>query len=143
MQELEEPGEDEDTRYDMLVPTIVKPRLARHYEIGVIRQFTFSSSQQCMSVICRELQSSGMIVFTKGAPEKLHGMCRSDSLPSNFTTYLSNFTAQGFRCIAAAYKPLPNSFKWMNAQKATRDQVNCENGRFLSLGRIGFNFARF
>lgn len=94
------------------------------YEIGIIRQFTFSSNQQCMSVICRELEASNMIVFTKGAPEKLYGMCRNDSLPTNFNTYLAKFTTQGFRCIAVAYKTMPTKFKWKDAQKVNREQVS-------------------
>lgn len=76
-----------------------------------------------MSVICRQLEAPNMIVFTKGAPEKLYNMCQKESLPSNFNTYLAKYTAQGFRCIAIAYKTLPSKFKWKDAQKVTRDYV--------------------
>lgn len=76
-----------------------------------------------MSVICRQLESPNMIAFTKGAPEKLYGMCRYETLPINFNAYLSKYTAQGFRCIAIAYKTLPQKFKWKDAQKVNRDFV--------------------
>ena len=45
------------------------------FEIGIVRQFPFSSSAQCMSVITRTLGASYMTMFTKGAPEKVQNMC--------------------------------------------------------------------
>lgn len=48
-------------------------------EIGIIRQFTFSSSVQCMSVIVRQLGADHMDVFVKGAPEKIAARCLPDT----------------------------------------------------------------
>lgn len=79
-----------------------------------------------MSVICREINSKHMVVFTKGAPERLQGMCNSETLPESFSTYLSYFTMQGFRCIAVAYKTMPPKFTWKHAQKIGREEVNIE-----------------
>ena len=47
------------------------------YEIGVLRQFTFSSRLQRMSVIARTLGSQHFDLYAKGAPE----MIASLSLP--------------------------------------------------------------
>ena len=48
-------------------------------DIGIMRQFTFSSSVQCMSVIVRKLGSRHMDVFVKGAPEKIVSRCFPES----------------------------------------------------------------
>ncbi|KAK5643080.1 hypothetical protein RI129_006925 [Pyrocoelia pectoralis] len=130
--DLEEPGQSEITRYDTLGPVIVKPRhqpdadINLPYEIGIIRQFPFSSTQQSMSVICRTLEDPLMLVFVKGAPERIAAMCIENTLPLNFNTRLSEITAQGFRVIALAYKTLPSKFKWKDAQKVERVTVECD-----------------
>ncbi|XP_044255627.1 polyamine-transporting ATPase 13A3-like isoform X1 [Tribolium madens] len=128
---LEEPGDDETARFDMLAPTIVKPVESGDspefpYQLGIIRQFPFSSTLQCMSVICKELSERNMIVFTKGAPEKVSGMCNPDSLPENFSTQLSQLAVQGYRVIALAWKQMPIKFKWKEAQRVKRDVVECD-----------------
>ncbi|RZC41797.1 cation-transporting ATPase 13A3, partial [Asbolus verrucosus] len=123
---LEEPGEDETARYDMLVPAIVKPSKDFPYEIGIIRQFPFSSTLQCMSVICRELNSQNMIAFSKGAPEKISSMCHCHTVPSDFSTRLTQYAAQGYRVIALAYKEMSVKFKWKEAQRVKRDIVECD-----------------
>lgn len=83
---MEEPG-PENTRYDSLSPTVVKPAstseasllkedldpltLEIPYEIGLLRRFHFSSTQQSMGVITRVLGMPQMLYFVKGAPEKV------------------------------------------------------------------------
>lgn len=43
-------------RYDSIFPTVVKcPPETGSYELGIVRQFTFSSNLQRMSVIVRRL----------------------------------------------------------------------------------------
>lgn len=126
--ELEEIGSD-STRYDMLCPTIVRPRLKSKetpvvdkivkrvrtlsvpaseavkplerrvrsgsltastcleesvlgdlpYEIGIVRQFPFSSASQSMSVITRALDCDHMVLYMKGAPEKILELCISNT----------------------------------------------------------------
>jgi cation-transporting ATPase 13A3/4/5 len=49
------------------------------FEVGIIRQFTFSSSVQRMSVITRTLGEDGMEVYCKGAPEKIASLCLQDT----------------------------------------------------------------
>lgn len=49
------------------------------YEVGIVRQFPFTSSLQRMSVIARVLGSSHFNVYTKGAPEMIESLCRRDT----------------------------------------------------------------
>ena len=49
------------------------------YEIGIVKQFTFSSSLQRMSVITRTLGKQYMELYAKGAPEKIASLCVPDS----------------------------------------------------------------
>ncbi|CAG9762834.1 unnamed protein product [Ceutorhynchus assimilis] len=144
---IEEPGMVETNRFDMLAPTVVMPAkrptklklahdekefCAQDTQIGIIREFSFSSTLQCMSVICKDLVSPNMFAYTKGAPEKLFALCIPDTLPKDFQTRLSFYTARGYRVIALAHKNLPTKFKWKDAQKAKRDKIEC-NLHFLGL----------
>lgn len=49
------------------------------YEIGIVREFPFTSSHQCMSVITRTLGADHMSLYCKGAPEKIKDLCIPDS----------------------------------------------------------------
>ncbi|XP_022117134.1 polyamine-transporting ATPase 13A3 [Pieris rapae] len=139
---LEEPG-PENTRYDNLTPAIVKPPFTRNedlqnldnldpltmempYEIGLLRRFHFSSSQQSMGVIARILGQPSMVYYVKGAPEKIAGMCDPLTLPENFNSTLNEYTSNGFRVIGLAYKKLDRKMKWMDAQRVKREVL--ENG---------------
>jgi len=45
------------------------------YEIGIVRQFTFSSKLQRMSVVTRNLGATKFQLYTKGAPEMIASLC--------------------------------------------------------------------
>ena len=45
------------------------------YEVGILRQFTFSSKLQRMSVITRELGSDHFDLYAKGSPEMIASLC--------------------------------------------------------------------
>ncbi|XP_013188723.1 polyamine-transporting ATPase 13A3 [Amyelois transitella] len=139
---LEEPG-PENTRYDNLTPAIVKPASNRDenlqnlddydpftmeipYEIGLLRRFHFSSSQQSMGVIARVLGQPQMVYFVKGAPEKVAGMCKQDSLPEDFSSVLNEYTSNGFRVIGLAHKKLDRKMKWVDAQRIKRETLECD-----------------
>ncbi|CAG5040027.1 unnamed protein product [Parnassius apollo] len=139
---LEEPG-PENTRYDNLTPAIVKPSTAHSenlqnldnydsltmempYEIGLLRRFHFSSSQQSMGVIARVLGQPQMVYFVKGAPEKVAGMCDPATLPENFSTVLHEYTSNGFRVIGLAHKKLDRKMKWVDAQRIKRESLECD-----------------
>ncbi len=131
---LEEEGSD-NSKFDMLVPSVVKPPRQQAesemilgndsypYQVGIIRQFTFSSSAARMSVITRALGDDTFQVFTKGAPEKLEELCLPHTLPEDFHARLKQLTLRGFRVIGLAYKKLPSEINWLKIQKMKRDQA--------------------
>lgn len=131
---LEEHGDD-TSKYDMLMPTVVKPsgasttdltRMAEQsypVERGIIRQFMFNSAVARMSVITRTLNGDSFEVFTKGAPEKLEDLCVPSSIPASFHEELESLTLQGFRVIALAHRVLPPTVNWVKAQKIKREDV--------------------
>uniref|UniRef100_A0A0A9WMI9 Cation-transporting ATPase n=3 Tax=Lygus hesperus TaxID=30085 RepID=A0A0A9WMI9_LYGHE len=141
--DLEESGA-ETNRFDQLAPVVVKPTGHRFVnsvetaspatpldmkvplEIGIVRQFHFNSNVQCMSVIARTLGARNMVVYTKGAPEKVLGMCNPDTVPENSLITLSYYTSAGYRVIALAYKKLPYKFNWLQSQKVSRDQIEVD-----------------
>ncbi|CAH1276951.1 ATP13A3 [Branchiostoma lanceolatum] len=136
--ELEEPGSEESTKFDMLVPTVVRPPhsmvLLHHspnereypYEVGIIRQFTFSSSLQRMSVITRTLGSQNMVVYTKGAPETISQLCRPETIPLDFYEVLMTYTERGFRVIAFAWRPLEDKVKFLHTQRMSRHEIETD-----------------
>ena len=93
------------------------------YQLGIIRQFPFSSNLQCMSTICRELGKPHMTVYTKGAPEKIATLCIPETLPPDFDALLSQFTSSGYRVIAIAYKELGKNFKFTDTHRVKRNVV--------------------
>lgn len=48
-------------------------------EVGILRQFTFSSSLQRMSVIARTLGNSNFDLYAKGAPEMIASLCKPET----------------------------------------------------------------
>ncbi|XP_064645637.1 polyamine-transporting ATPase 13A3-like [Lineus longissimus] len=96
--------------------------------VGIVRQLPFSSSLQRMSVIAQYLDGGdgGYIVFTKGSPEKIAGMCRPNTVPSDFNEVLSNYTSDGFRVIAMAYRPLPKSVTKETVQTIHRNDLEAD-----------------
>lgn len=134
--ELEEPGEEEASRYDMIVPTIVRPQGARNgkgtfdqqfvpitEEIAIMRQFTFASSLQRMSVITRKLGAPNFELFSKGAPEMIASLSKPETLPSNFHEVLIEYTKKGYRVLALAHRSLPAKLKYAKIQRIQREQV--------------------
>lgn len=100
---LEEPEiVEESGRYDMLAPTVVRPAKKTSVaskddhetalEIGILRQFTFSSSLQRMSVVVRVLGSAHLILYCKGAPETVVSLCKTETVPEDFAAILQKFT---------------------------------------------------
>lgn len=49
------------------------------YEIGIVRQFPFSSMLQRMCVIARVLGEKRMDAYMKGAPEVIAGLCKQET----------------------------------------------------------------
>ncbi|ELU12635.1 hypothetical protein CAPTEDRAFT_90245 [Capitella teleta] len=133
---LKEPGSD-TTKFDSLLPTIVKPIAKESYylsdpdkvgvgaavDIGIVRQFTFSSALQRMSVIVRPLGADYMSIYCKGSPEKVASLCRRDTLPEDFAEQLHKYTMKGFRVLGVAYRDLDPKLTWHQSQRIARDRV--------------------
>uniref|UniRef100_A0A3B4AHY4 Polyamine-transporting ATPase 13A3 n=1 Tax=Periophthalmus magnuspinnatus TaxID=409849 RepID=A0A3B4AHY4_9GOBI len=75
-------------------------------EIGIVRQFPFSSALQRMSVVVRKLGEKHMNAFLKGAPEVVASLCKPHTVPESFAETLEAYTCQGFRVIALAHRQL-------------------------------------
>ncbi|XP_042231974.1 polyamine-transporting ATPase 13A3-like isoform X3 [Homarus americanus] len=140
---LEEPTQG-SSNYDQMTPAVVKPSNREMYmdppnitnivetpfqvpyEIGIVRQFPFSSSSQRMSVIVRMLGQQHMDLYAKGAPEVIQSLCRPESVPDDLGPILTQYTVQGFRVIALAYRTIKTKLSWHAAQRISRDQVECD-----------------
>lgn len=82
---LEEANVADDTKYDLLFPTIVRPATVgdakgssdglNTVQLGIVREFSFTSSLQRMSVITRNVLDDHFNVYCKGSPEMLLTLC--------------------------------------------------------------------
>ncbi|XP_052082526.1 polyamine-transporting ATPase 13A3-like isoform X6 [Mytilus californianus] len=131
--DLIEEGEN-SSKFDMIAPTIVRPKsdesrsFDQHFkplqkEIGIIRQFTFSSSLQRMSVIVRMLGSQHFELFAKGAPEKIIQLSKPETVPNDYHDKLMKYTQHGYRVLALAWRQLPAKLKYTKIQRIQREQV--------------------
>nr|XP_054590406.1 polyamine-transporting ATPase 13A3 isoform X3 [Nothobranchius furzeri] len=137
---LEEPTEDETALHNPLMPTVVRPPKSpkaeanqnQSCEIGIVRQFPFSSALQRMSVVVRRLGEKQMEAFLKGAPEVVASLCKPLTVPQNFSDSLESYTRQGFRVIALAHRQLESKLSWHKVQNLSRDLIET-NMNFLGL----------
>ena len=72
-------------------------QLSFETEIGIIRQFQFTSERQCMSVVVRGVGESHFTVFCKGSPEKIKSISLPETLPADFETTLDRYYFLTFR----------------------------------------------
>ncbi|KAM9349952.1 polyamine-transporting ATPase 13A3-like [Symphorus nematophorus] len=149
---LEEPTEEETALHNPIMPTVVRPPkhsvpeanqnnpLTQNMElselssceIGIVRQFAFSSALQRMSVVVRRLGEKHMDAYLKGAPEVVASLCKQHTVPQNFTETLETYTRQGFRVIALAHRQLESKLSWHKVQSLSRDMIET-NMEFLGL----------
>lgn len=136
---LVEPSESDRTGFFNFMPTIVMDTSNAHnnndtpskgkipllpdHQIGVIRQFTFSSNLKRMSVITQTLGSNNLDVFVKGAPEIVASLCLEESIPDNFNEVLKEHTMNGLRVLAMAWKPLAQNVTYEQAQGLERNDI--------------------
>lgn len=167
---LEEPDVEDETKFDLLAPTVVRPPKHKRRtpvdqeiygsssefpssgsddeidisgtnrriqnDVGILRQFPFSSSLQRMSVITRQFSGAQYIVYSKGAPEKIASLCDPDTLPANFSEVLHNYTRKGYRVLALAYRPLKAGLSYTRMQRDSRQEIE-KDLRFLGLLTLG------
>jgi magnesium-transporting ATPase (P-type) len=77
---------DVTENFDSFAPPKVRPKASKNkresetqYEIGIIKQFPFSSSLQRMSVVVKELNDPHYVLYCKGSPEKIAEMARPET----------------------------------------------------------------
>ncbi|BES87473.1 cation-transporting atpase [Nesidiocoris tenuis] len=138
---LEEPAISDDTKFDLLAPTTVKPPhhcivddedYGLDFEIGIIRQFPFSSSLQRMSVITRVLGASHFTLYCKGSPEMITSLCDPTTVPLDFNAELEGYTKEGYRVLGVAYRDLPKKMSFAKIHRLSREDA--ESGlTFLGL----------
>lgn len=153
---LEEPNVSDDTKFDLVFPTIVRPPSSvgkffilsqnlfflytrnlsteiqtitgelASLEIGIVREFSFTSTLQRMSVITRRLCDQHFNVYCKGSPEMISTLCRPDTIPIDFHQILDIYAQQGYRIIAVAYKPLAAKVNYPKIQRISREKIECD-----------------
>ncbi|XP_033642678.1 probable cation-transporting ATPase 13A3 isoform X2 [Asterias rubens] len=129
---LEEPKDGELGNFDHSMPTVVYSSdeeasdAKRIEEIGILRQFTFSSGLQRMSVVAKTTGSPNFSIFVKGAPETVALMCDPASVPGDFEDVLKDFTQQGLRVLAIACRELGENVGYDEALKLQRSAVECD-----------------
>ncbi|XP_014299673.2 polyamine-transporting ATPase 13A3 isoform X1 [Microplitis demolitor] len=94
-------------------------------EIGIIRQFPFTSSLQRMSVITRTLGATHYDLYCKGSPEMIQSLSRPESIPADFASVLQEYTSEGYRVIAMGHKPL-NKLTYAKVQRLSRESAESD-----------------
>ncbi|XP_066597773.1 polyamine-transporting ATPase 13A3 isoform X2 [Prorops nasuta] len=89
-------------------------------EIGIVRQFPFTSSLQRMSVITRTLGANHYDLYCKGSPEMILSLSKPESIPADFSAILQEYTSEGYRVIALAHKSL-NRLPYAKVQRINRE----------------------
>ncbi|CAM1327394.1 Uncharacterised protein g9500 [Pycnogonum litorale] len=131
--EIEEPDVDDSNKYEMITPTVIHPPKKPsiddgqmdNLDIGIIRQFTFSSHLQRMSVVTRTLSGKRFELYAKGSPEMISSLCLPETVPVNFADVLQKYTMKGFRVIGLGHRTLPK-INYTKVQKVKREDVECE-----------------
>lgn len=85
-----------------------------------------------MSVVCKNDFDRGIYkAWVKGSPEKIVELCRPETVPQNVLQVLSEYTQEGYRVIALAFKDLPPT-TYRKIQTMARENVE-SNLVFLGL----------
>ncbi|KAG2459354.1 AT132 ATPase, partial [Polypterus senegalus] len=88
--------------------------------IGIVKRFPFSSNLQRMSVLSKK-PGGPLEAYLKGSPEMVASLCKRNSVPQNFTETLKQFTRDGFRVLALAYKEMTDVT--VDPQEVERESV--------------------
>ncbi|GAV04816.1 hypothetical protein RvY_15037 [Ramazzottius varieornatus] len=97
----------------------------------LIREFPFSSAQQRMGVVVYNTIATKFESFVKGSTEKVVSLCDRNTVPSDCMARLEEFSSQGNRVIALAWKPLPTS-SFEEARKVSKAEAE-SNLTFVGL----------
>lgn len=125
---LEEPEICDNNKFDLLVPTVVKPPNSNLLleQIGIIHQYQFSSTLQRMSVVTKKLATPDFELFCKGSPEMIVALSKPETVPMNLLKSLKKYTEKGYRVIAIATKTLPPNWNYLKIKKTPREEMEKE-----------------
>ena len=115
--------------------TLEDERISIPLELGIIRSFEFQSEFKRMGVIVKNLTSSSIDFYVKGAPETLSKMCRHETVPDDFDKQLAYYANSGYRVMACAYKNLSSDMTWLEAQKIDRFELESD---LIMIGLVVF-----
>ncbi|KAM9687024.1 polyamine-transporting ATPase 13A2 isoform 1-T1 [Trichechus inunguis] len=106
-------------------PPLGEPQLQEEppVPVSILCRFPFSSTLQRMAVVVTWPRATQPEAYVKGSPELVSGLCRPETVPTNFAQTLQSYTAAGYRVIALASKPLPIAPNLEAAQQLTRDTM--------------------
>ena len=140
------------TNMDSALTTSTAELADQGLEIGIVRQFPFTSSLQRMSVITRTLGANHYDLYCKGSPEMILSLSKPESskqstsisesiqfllnnfykyafnyipVPSDFNSVLQEYTSEGYRVIALANKSL-NRMTYAKVQRIVREAVETD-----------------
>ncbi|CAG9767851.1 unnamed protein product [Ceutorhynchus assimilis] len=120
----------DNNKFNMIFPTVFKPpkntahpneNLDEELQIGVLREFPFSSSSQRMGVIMRRLSGTHFEYYCKGSPEMILNFVKPETVPADFHDILESYTQEGYRVIAMAHKELKMGYA--KVQKVQREVI--------------------
>lgn len=86
--------------------------------VAIVQRFPFSSALQRMSVVTVARGGRSALAFIKGSPEMVASLCRAETVPAQFSSKLRNFSSEGLRVLALAYKPLDGNTDFSVIERA-------------------------
>mmetsp|Transcript_12683 Transcript_12683/g.21349 ORF Transcript_12683/g.21349 Transcript_12683/m.21349 type:complete len:277 (+) Transcript_12683:2140-2970(+) len=92
------------------------------YELAIVKRYDFEASLQRMSVIVKNSVDKSFRAYVKGSPEKIEDLCHASSIPTNYHQELEEYTKQGYRVIALAYRVL-DKMSFLQIQSTSRDSI--------------------
>ena len=75
-----------------------------------------------MSVISKNPYDNELVGFVKGSPERIKSISVDNSIPDSFDKILKNYTQDGLRVLALAYKYLPDA-TYQQAKGLDREDI--------------------
>lgn len=124
---IEEHDVSDNSKFDLIFPTVLKPpkgRAADELQIGIIREFPFSSGSQRMGVIVRKLGAHNFEYYCKGSPEMILSFVKRETIPPDFHDILESYTQEGYRVIALAHREL--KLTYAKVQRCQRELIEAD-----------------
>ncbi|KAL6723420.1 hypothetical protein Aduo_018430 [Ancylostoma duodenale] len=133
LESVDDEVDSEVQLFDNIQPTLVRPPIELtenqvfSKEYSIIRQFTFSSSLQRMSVIVsnpRDDSSHDMTLYCKGSPEMVLTLCDPATVPPDYVAQVNLYAQHGYRLISVAKRQL--EMNYVKASKVPRNMVEAD-----------------